>query len=82
VIDLMALLFIVLGFALLLTAHVVLAVNFAIARLWRRALVGFLVPPIAPVLAFHAGARLWPIVWIAAAGVYIIGMTAAAGNLP
>ena len=61
----------VLAFALLVTCHVLLAVQVARRGSGRRALVGFVAPPLLPYLAWRAGVRGGAVVWSVAALLYL-----------
>ena len=72
--DVAALALTVIGFAVLVTAHV--AVVFALASRpprWR-ALVAFFLPPVAPIFAFRAHVYVRGVLWIAAALAYAVGL--------
>ncbi len=56
-------------------AHVAIAIGLGWRkRLLRRALLGLLVPPLAPWWAWEAGLRVQTIVWGAALALYAVGV--------
>jgi hypothetical protein len=64
----------IVAFALLLTAHVTIAVGLVRGPRPRRALVVFLVPPLAPWWGWNARMRVRAAVWVAAAAVYGVAL--------
>lgn len=61
--------------AIFAAAHVAIAIALAWRkRLLRRALLGLLVPPLAPWWAWEAGLRVQTIVWGAALALYAVGV--------
>jgi hypothetical protein len=70
--------------AIFAAAHVALAIGLALgarraglaggARMLRRALVGLVVPPLAPWWAWQAGLRIPTIIWGAALAFYALGV--------
>ena len=59
--------------AVLLGAHAAIVGGLARRRAWRRAVVAFLVPPLAPWWGWEAGLRLRTLVWGAALVLYALG---------
>lgn len=60
------------------TLHVALSASLAGDKPRWRALVAFVVPPLAPVYGFRAGRRKMAIAWLALLGVYVIARIVAA----
>lgn len=58
------------AFALLLTAQIGVLLGLLSRHHRWSALLALLIPPSAPVLAWRAGLRVWPSVWLVAALVY------------
>jgi hypothetical protein len=58
-------------------AHVVLVAGLARSRAWGRAVVAFVVPPLAPWWGYRAGLRIPTIVWCAALALYAAGVALA-----
>ena len=58
-------------------AHVAIAVRFATAHEWRRALLALFLPPLAPVWGWRAGMRALVYAWTGALAVYALGVAAA-----
>ena len=76
--DIAIVLVLLTAFALLVTAHVALAVGlFWRTPRWRAFLV-FLLPPLAPYWGWTERLRLWSITWAVAALVYGVALIAAA----
>jgi hypothetical protein len=75
--DLLALLLLAGGFALLVTAHV--ALLFLVARRGARARIWacLLVPPLAPYWGFQERRYGWSTVWVVSALVYLASVVAA-----
>jgi hypothetical protein len=63
--------------AVFVAAHVVLAAGLARRGGHVRAVVAFLVPPLAPWWGYRAGLRIATIVWCAALAVYTLGIVVA-----
>jgi hypothetical protein len=64
-------LWLVLSFAVLVTAHVTLAFGLALRRPRWRGLVSLVVPPLAPYWGYTSGLRLRTLVWAAGLGAYL-----------
>jgi hypothetical protein len=76
--DIVILAALILGFATLITAHVVIASRLALRERPRwRGLVALVVPPLAVLWAFRAGWRRTAAVWIGAVLVYVVALVAA-----
>lgn len=58
-------------------AHVAIAVGLARRREWRKAALGFFLPPLAPVWAWRAGMRMLVRAWAGSLGVYAAGVALA-----
>jgi hypothetical protein len=58
-------------------AHLALAIGFARKREWRRAALGFVLPPLAPLYGWRAGMRAATYAWTATLAVYALGVAAA-----
>lgn len=58
------------GFALLVTAHLALAAKLAMRAPRWQGPVALVVPPLAPLWGFRAGFSRWSWVWIAAVVIY------------
>jgi hypothetical protein len=61
---------VVLGFALLVLAHLALALKLTVARPHWRGIVALVVPPFAPLWGWRAGYTRWSWVWILAVVLY------------
>ena len=72
--DIILIALMVVGFAWLFTVHVTIAFGLALRPPRWRALVGFLVPPLAPYWAWRSGMpkRAW--LWVAGVIVYLAGL--------
>lgn len=68
----------ILGFALLLTAHLALVVKLVLSppQRWRGA-VALMIPPFAPLWGFRSGFTLWSILWVAALLIYALARVGA-----
>ena len=64
----------VIGFALLVTVHVTIAVGLFRRATKVRALVGFFVAPAAPWLAWQAGMRVRAVLWVVAFVLYVAAL--------
>lgn len=58
-------------------AHVAIAARLARRREWRKAVLGFLLPPLAPVWAWRAGMRMLARAWAGALAIYAAGVALA-----
>lgn len=64
------------GFALLVTAHLALAVKLTLRAPRWQGPVALVVPPFAPLWGFRAGFSRWSWVWIAAVVIYAMARVA------
>jgi hypothetical protein len=71
-VDLTLLVLVSLSFGLLVTAEVVLVIRLAREGPAWRALVAFLVPPLAPYWGFRGQSRGWSGVWVGAFLAYLL----------
>jgi hypothetical protein len=67
----------VVAFAWLVTAHVVIATSLFARRLRMRALVGFVVAPMAPYYAIRAQMRVRAATWLVGCAVYVTALVLA-----
>lgn len=63
--------------AVFVAAHVALVAGLARRRVWGRAVVAMVVPPLAPFWGYREGLRTATIAWCAALVVYAVGVAAA-----
>ena len=75
--DAVLYLWIVISFAVLVTAHVTLAFGLAFRQPRWRALVGFVVPPLAPYWGYTSGLRVRTVLWAAGFSAYFIALVTA-----
>lgn len=61
---------VILGFALLVLAHLALAFKLTLARPHWRGLVALVVPPFAPLWGWRSGHTRWASVWVGAVVIY------------
>lgn len=64
----------VIGFALLATMHVTIAVGLSRRATKTRALIGFVVAPAAPWLAWQASMRVRAVLWVVAFVLYVAAL--------
>jgi hypothetical protein len=77
-VELVVLVVLVGSFALLVTAHVALAVGLALRQPRWRGPLAFVVPPLAPWWGAQQRMRAWSAVWIGSLAVYLVARIVAA----
>jgi hypothetical protein len=75
--ELAVLLLLIFSFALLVTAHVALAVGLALRRPRWRGLLALVVPPLAPYWGMEERMRLRSLLWVGSLAVYLVARVAA-----
>lgn len=75
--DLVVVASLVVAFAALCTAHVATCAGLASRRQLGKAALAFLVPPLAPPLAWRAGMRGRATAWLASASLYAVAVVLA-----
>jgi hypothetical protein len=77
-VTLVLLIILIASFALLLTAHVALAVGLALQPPRWRALVALVVAPLAPYWGYLSGKRVWSLLWLVSLLAYVTARVIAA----
>jgi hypothetical protein len=76
-VDLAKVVALVTSFALLVTAHVALAVGLCARKPWWHGPVALVVPPLAPYWGYEARMRVRAVLWLVGLSLYVVARLAA-----